>query len=402
MNYREVLTAVLITWVVMSSVFHSTSANVLMDAQCFYDAAVRHTTGSLMYPPPSAPELFFYLPTIPLMMEPFLKFDPHQIWKMWLAFNIFLLGVSGAVAACLSVGKNKTTFTVYCAILALIFHNWAFTAEAFGANCEMLLALDFALMLVSIRCKNYYAFAVCVAIGACFKIWMIGLVGYLLINRKFKESLLCVILFACAVMVMFQYVGWSQFEPFVRLNRLYSERKIGSDILMHSINSFGDIHFKANKFVKPLIDNEKIRSIFVGLLDCSVAVALISVLFRKRESADGSEEFTKLCFFMSSMFLLMPVFHLSYVVVVLPGLAWLIFGNQRIPVFTKIGCGLLYVLLTRIQVFEQYGLAHGTENAVAGLLASASFFWLLGFWMLLLVTLISMKSQKSKTIATQK
>ncbi len=393
-NYREILAAILVTWLVLTNVYHLNCNNVMMDAKVFYMVAVRYASGLSIYmwPPSADTGYFLYSPAIPMLMRPLLRWGDPGTLQVWFGLNIVALSISGGIAALLSVGCTKRAFVVYCAILAMFFHNWAFTNEAFGANCQMLLALIFSVMLVAVRFGKHNVFAAGVAIGACFKLWMVGIIGYLALKRKFKEVIVCLAIFACSFGLMFQIIGWDQFDAFAKLNKLYGERKLGGNILMHSISAFGDVHLKANTFMKPLVDNESIRNIFVYFSDGAILLTLLWVMVRKRESPNTTEDILKLCFFISSMFLVMPVFHLSYVVVLLPGLAWLIFTNQQITPLCKVSGFLLYLVLTRIQVLADYGLAKGLTNPVAGLLASMPFFWLVAFWAVLLFAILNCRS----------
>jgi hypothetical protein len=397
-NYREALIALLVTWLLVSSAVRATyETNVLMDFRCFYDAAIRLATGRPLYEPGTG---FMYLPLIPLLLKPTLALGFDSILKFWLGANLIAYIGASVLMSFLAVGREKIRWSIYCGILLICMHNWAFSMELLGANCDMILALIFSGMVYAVRIQKFRLFSCLVVVGTLFKFWMFGLIGYLILKRQFKESVICIALTAIATASMFQIVGWNQVSSLTDTTRLYSERKITTNIVMQSISGFSDVHFKNNTFVLPLIDNDKVRLGFTLTAGATVLLTLL-ISFLRRTPNSPEKETIHLCLFLISMFIVMPICHVSYAVIVLPAISLIIFGNGRFQPATKLSLILLYFVLTRIQVVEHIGLSKGINNSIAGLLISAPFLWYVALWMVLVSAIFigDFVSRSSKLLA---
>jgi uncharacterized membrane-anchored protein len=396
-HYREALVAVLFTWVILAEVIHSAyKTNVFVDAHTFFDAASQLASGGPLY---SDTGTFIYLPLIPLVLKPFLHYGISAVVKIWFAFNLLSYVIAAITVSVLAAGRSKSAWFIYCGVLAVCIHNWAFSMELLGLNCDMILGLIFVFLIYSVRSNRPILFAVLVVIGTAFKFWMFGLLGYLLLKRQLKEALLCLALTAVMIGALFQTVGWYQLKPMMNITRLYSERKFEAEVVIQSINGFSDRHFKQNQQVKPLIENETLHIGFIVGCDLLILSYLFYAIFWRKGSTQ-LEETLKLCLFLASMFLVMPICHMSYAVVILPGIALLIFGDDEAPIIIRCLIIGLYLALTRIQIFSRYGQAHGMADSVSGLLISSPFFWFVALWIGLATALTLISLQKGKRITS--
>ncbi|CAN5677106.1 hypothetical protein BH10CYA1_BH10CYA1_55410 [soil metagenome] len=395
-HHREVLVAALLTWVLVANAFHSSmTTGVLMDVKCFYLAAQDLADGAELYGAKSA---FLYLPLIPLLLKPLLPLGFATISKIWLGLNLVAFTGSAMLVARATGDHFRNACIVYCGILLIGMHNWAFSMELLGANCDMILALIFSGMILSIRLAKFKTFAILVAVGTAFKFWFFGLVGYLLLRRKFREAALCILLSAAVTALLFQIVGWHQLELLARTIRLYSERKISPDIIMQSISGFAIVHLDKNLFVQPLAANSGLRTLFTVCCDGLVATVLCATLWFQ-PGTQFIKETEKLCLVLISIFLVTPICHVSYAVVIIPAVAMIIFSRDNVSKTTKFLCFVLYLILTRVQVLMQIGLERGQTDSIAALLVSAPFFWYVALWMVL-VCEIALNQRSPKSIVS--
>jgi hypothetical protein len=396
-HYREALAAVLFTWVMLAEVIHSAyKTNVFVDAHTFFDAASQLASGDPLY---SDTGTFIYLPLIPLLLKPFLHYGLSAVVKIWFALNLLSYVIAAITVSVLAAGRSKSAWFIYCGVLAVCMHNWGFSMELLGLNCDMILGLIFIFLIYSVRSNKPILFAFLVVIGTAFKFWMFGLIGYLLLKRQLKETLICLALTAVTIGAMFQTVGWHQLKPMMNITRLYSERKFEAEVVIQSINGFSDRHFKQNQQVKPLIENEALHIGFILGSDLLLLSYLFYAIFWRKGSTQ-LEETLKLCLFLASMFLVMPICHMSYAVVILPGIALLIFGKDETPMSIRCVIIALYLALTRVQMFSRFGEAHGMADPISGLLVSSPFFWFVALWIGLATSLTIVSRQREKRIAT--
>lgn len=373
----------LILWLLLSINFKGAvnpeSPITGVDFRIYYHAAERLVAGQPLYTQQAGAEGgYLYTPWLAWLLQPLARLPFETSLKIWYTVNaLTLLGAVGLSALALRLRWDDAVRVALMVMLAFRF--WpTVTSFGYGQANFILVAIVAGMMLAAQR-KHWLALGLLIAIGAMIKPWMIGLLMYPAVFRKW--SALASALAATAVLMAgsFALVGWAEWPRFLQVLAANTEQ---AGLVSQSILGFARLHFAPNILVEPFTTDAAVRWGFVAAGSCIVLGALASLFFR---TADASpyEERLRVGFVTASLLLLLPLCHTEYFMLLLPLLWTLMLSHDAPRTVRMIGIGtsiVAYVLLTRPWPTCGPGLV---ENRAGwnSLLVNGQFFVGCGLWL---------------------
>ena len=257
------------------------------------------------------------------MLRPLAHLPFQTAMQAWFFVNAAFL----ILAVLLYGGAARLTWRatpLLAALLLVSFRFWDTTMNfGLGQSNPVLLALIGAMLWADSR-KRWRLLGLLIALAALFKIWLIGLLLYLLLRRRWGEALFGVGAFVAALGVLFTVVGWSEFLGYLSCME-QAKALVEGHTVMNSILGFAHLHLRANLVISPLVDSRTGYAAF--LLLCTACVLWgFSVLWRILRDPSPLEARLSFGLVLASILLLLPTYENGYFVYCLP-LLWTLLAS---------------------------------------------------------------------------
>lgn len=395
---RNILLLLLVSWLLVASAYSGavspTSGIAGMDFASFYHASERLNAGQPLYQshlnPALRGSLYVYSPLLALLLRPLALLPFHVAMKVWFFVNAasLILAVLLYGAAARLTWRDAPSLAV---LLLISFRFWDTTMNfGLGQSNSIMLGLIGAMLWADSR-RSWRLMAVLIALTALFKVWLIGLVLYLLLRRRWKEAFLSVGTFAAALGGLFTVVGWSELPSFLQcLGQASAFGKIHA--VMNSIIGFADLHLHTNPLVTPLIDSQVVYTGFIALCAACLVWGFILLWHTLR---DPSPTEIRLSFglTLASILLMLPSYENGYLVYCFP-LLWTLLAStnedeKRLADVSRlmlVGGILIYLVSSRgWPIYAPF--APNYQHGLRSLIASMGFYstaalWSIGFYCL--------------------
>ncbi len=358
-----------------------------MDFASFYTAAQRLNAGHPLYQPHLNPalggSLYVYSPLLALLMRPLAHFSFHTATKAWFFVNaasLILAVLLYGLAARISWRKSSLL-----AILLLVsFRFWDTTMNfGLGQSNSLMLVLIAAMLWADSR-GRWWLMGALIALAALFKVWLIGLVLYLLLRRRWQEAAFGIGAFLVALGGLFSIVGWPELPSY--LHCMVQAKAFGEKhAVMNSIVGFADLHLRTNPIVSPLVNSQFGYAVFAAacILGLIWGFAAIWQALRNPTPLQARLSFGLV---LVSILLLLPSYENGYSVYCFP-LLWTLLGSPdgdgkrslRVSHLMLAGGIIFYLIWSRSwPVYAPFPPAY--QHGLRSLIVSMSFYGTVFIW----------------------
>lgn len=388
---RSALLLFLVSWLLVASAYSGAvspaSGITGLDFRLFYQAAGRLNAGQPLYQLPDPglhAGLYVYSPLLALL-RPLAHLPFIVAMKAW----FFINAVSLILAVLLYGAAARLTWRTapLLAILLLVSFRFWDTTMNFGlgqSNC-ILLALIGVMFWADSR-GRWRLMGALIVLAALVKVWLIGLLLYLLLRRQWKAALFSMIGFAASMAALFCVVGWREWPTFLGSLRL-AKTIMENGTVIHSVIGFANLHLRANSLVSPLTDSPAVYTAFIAL--CAVALLWgITALWRVLREPSPLE--ARLSFGLVLASVLLPSYENGYFVYCLP-LLWTLLVSpdaDAAPSSRVMLAGGIAVYLIFSRAWPMYApFPPAYRHGLLALVISMSFYgtaalWAIGFYCL--------------------
>lgn len=381
----------LVSWLLVSSAYSgavsSTSGITGMDFSSFYTAAQRLNAGQPLYQPHLSPalggSLYVYSPLLALLMRPLSHLSFHAATKAW-----FFVNAAALIAAVLLYGSAARLTWRRSSLLAILLlvslRFWDTTMNfGLGQSNSVMLALIAAMLWADSR-KRWWLMGALIALAALFKIWLIGIVLYLLLRRRWREAAFGTGVFLVALGGLFSIVGWSALPSY--LSCMVQAKAFGEKhAVMNSIVGFADLHLRANPIVSPLVNSHFGYAAFAAV--CVLGLLWgFAALWRTLRNPTPLEARLSFGLVLVSILLLLPSYENGYSVYCFP-LLWTLLGSPDGDGKRSLGVSrimlaggiLFYLIFSRSwPVYAPFPPAY--QHGLRSLIVSMSFYGTAFIW----------------------
>ena len=374
-----------------------------MDFQVFYHAAVRLNHGGPLYQPDLdislQHALYCYTPLPAEMLRPLGHLSFEKALKVWFAVNaaglILAIGLYGSAARL--TWRNVWLLGI---LLLVSFRFWDNTLNfGIGQSNDFLLAFVGGMLWADSR-GRWDLMGALIVIAALFKLWLIGLLLYLLLRRQWKPLVWSIAGFALSLGGSFLLVGWNKLPAFVRVLQESKASQEGQEV-QSSILGFANVSLHANPFVTPLVNSQGVYLAFIVLGTAAVlgGFAFLWQVLRRPSPLEARLAFGMT---LASILLLLPTYENGYFVYCFP-LLWTLLvspdADQQPFRFSVtparlmlIGGTLLYLIFSRPwPFFTPFPPAY--QHGILSLLVSMKFFGTVALWGLAWLTLVGLRRE---------
>ena len=192
---RTVLLLFLVSWLLVASAYSGavspTSGIAGLDFAVFYHAAARLNAGQPLYqshlPPGLQGGLYVYCPLLAFLLRPLALLPFHKALQVW-----FFVNAACLILAVLLYGASARltwkTASLMAVLLLVSFRYWDTTMNfGLGQSNAIMLALIGGMLWADSR-KRWMLMGMLIALAALFKVWLIGLLLYLVLRPPVAGS----------------------------------------------------------------------------------------------------------------------------------------------------------------------------------------------------------------------
>ena len=403
------LVAWLLLTVTYSGAVNPNSGITGMDFKVFYPAAVRLNQGGPLYQPnlPLSMQhaLYCYTPLPAEMLRPLGRLSFDHALKLWFFVNagglILAIGLYGAAAR-----LGRQSLWLLGILLLISFRFWDNTLNfGIGQSNDLLLGLAGGMLWADSRGRWGLMGALIVA-AALIKLWLIGLLLYLLLRRKWAAFLWSAGGFGAALVLSFGLVGLKQMGAFLRVLQESKAAQEGQEV-QSSIIGFANVSLHPNLFVTPFSSSSGVYFGFIALGTAAVIMGLV-FLWRRLDAPTPLEARLAFGVTLASILLLLPTYENGYFVYCFP-LLWTLLAspdaaNQRQGRFAParlmlVGGIIIYLIFSRPWPFFT-PFAPSYQHGLKSLLVSMKFFGTVSLWGLGLYVLHGLRGAESVSAAS--
>ncbi len=399
----------LLTWLLLavtySGAVNPASGITGMDFQSYYLAANRLNQGVPLYQPnlPLAQqhELYCYTPLPAEILRLLGRLSFEHALKLW-----FFVNAGGLILAIWLYGAAARLPRPHLWLLGILllvsFRFWDNTLDfGVGQTNDLLLGLVGAMLWADSRGRWGLMGALIVA-AALIKLWLIGLLLYLILRRQWKPFLWSAGGFAAALAVSFGLVGFGEIPAFLRV---LHEAKIAQEEqeVQSSLIGFANVSLHSNSFVRPFTSNLGVYFAFLALGALAV-LGGFRFLWRRLEAPTPLEARLAFGVTLASILLLLPTYENGYFIYCFP-LLWTLLASpdapesvpgRRAPSRLMLAGGvLLYIIFSRSWPFFT-PFAPSYQHGLKELLVSMKFFGTVSFWGLGLYVLRGLRPKSAE------
>ena len=388
-QWRSLLLLVLIVWYLLSSTYRSALAPSQgitgIDFQIYYEAAQRLAHGEPLYIFRPAGDTYVYSPLLALLLRPLAHVQyPHAL-KIWFFLMALCLGASVMLYA-LAARFTWRDLALTGITLIIGFRFWPSMMNFSLGQVNFLILMCICGMFLADSRGRPRWIALLIVAAALIKTWMLGLLIYLALRRRWKEMISGVCAYTLLLLASFGAVGWREWPLFWKLTAGYANQSIGQIAATQSISGFAYLHFKNNPHITPFVENALIAHTFIAG-GFALMLAGFAHVARNAPRQPSYEARLQLGFVILSVLLMLPMCQSEYFVFGLP-LLWTLIAptpvtanERRLSLPIMLASLAIYALFTRgwpctppIPEFYRHGLP--------SLCVSANFFAAFALWLL--------------------
>ena len=303
-KWPSIFLLVLICWCLLSGIYHSAITGLAgADFRQYYETAERLNKG---LPPYDGKMNYVYTPFLAVLIRPLAHFPLGQAFKIWTLMNGLFMFVGMALYALAARFKWKDVIPI--GIMIFVGFRFLPSVYDFGTgNINIVLLMLVSGMFLADSHGKMEIFGVLIALGAIIKIWVLGLVIYLLLKRAWRAIALSIGIYCFLFVFTFNIVGWSKMQEFlqVTLKVVNNNRWISQ-----SIYGFARIHFAPNMHTEPILNSAIVYWAFIATGFLIILSGLV-YLFRSEPARTPYESRLRLGFFILSLLLLLPICWMS-------------------------------------------------------------------------------------------
>ncbi|MGI4788963.1 MAG: glycosyltransferase family 87 protein [Janthinobacterium lividum] len=406
--YGSIILLGLLTWLLLSVTYSgavSTSSGITgMDFKVFYPAAVRLNQGQPLYQPnlPLSLQhaLYCYTPLPAELLRPLGHLSFDKALKFWFFINAG--GLILAIALYGSAVRLAWRDAWLLGILLLIsFRFWDNTLNfGVGQSNDLLLGFVGGMLWADSR-GRWGLMGALIVVAALFKVWLIGMLLYLVLRRQWKPLIGSIAGFIVSVGLSFALVGFNQMSSLLRVLQESKAAQEGQEV-QSSIIGFANISLHANRFVTPFVNSEAVYLTFIAL--CTATI-LAGFVFLWRVLARPSPLEARLAFgvTLASILLLLPTYENGYFVycfpllwtlLVSPDADWKASARMITPArLMLVGGVVIYLIFSRSWPFFT-PFAPSYQHGLKSLLVSMKFFGTASLWVVAVVVLRGLRMPK--------
>lgn len=376
-----------------------------MDFHVFYPAAVRLNAGGPLYQP-SLPlsmqhALYCYSPLPAEMLRPLGHLSFDRALKVWFFVNagglLLAIWLYGAAAR-----LPRQNWWLLGILLVVSFRFWDNTLNfGVGQSNDLLLGLIGAMIWADSR-GRWGLLGALIAAAALIKLWLIGLLLFLLLRRKWGAFLGSAAGFGVVLVASFGLVGFHQIPDFLRVLQESKASQEGQEV-QSSIVGFANVSLRSNPFVTPLVDHAAVYYGFVVLGAAAVGMGL-ALLWRVLRDPTPLEARLAFGVTLASILLLLPTYENGYFVYCFP-LLWTLLVSPDTPGraagrmapqrLMLAGGVVIYLIFSRSWPFFT-PFEPSYQHGVKSLLVSMKFFGTVSLWALGLFILRGLRRDVSE------
>ncbi|MGI4788827.1 MAG: glycosyltransferase family 87 protein [Janthinobacterium lividum] len=381
----------LASWMLVGSAYsgaiNPASGIAGLDFNSFYQAAERLNIEQPLYQPNLNSVfhggLYVYSPLLAILLRPLAHLSFQTAMKAWFFINAASLILSVLLYGT-SVNLKWHSASVITLLLFVSFRFWDNTMNfGLGQSNSIMLALIAGMMWADSR-KHWQWMGLLIVVAALFKVWLIGLLLYLVLRRRWKEVVLSLIAFVIALTVLFTLVGWSEFFSYVRCMK---QAKAFGEIhaVRNSILGFADLHLRANPIVSPLVDSRGVYFVFIAICLALLFWGFVA-LWRILSNPAPFEARLSFSLVLVSILLLLPSYENGYLVYCYP-LLWALLASPDadrkcspcLSQFMLTGGILFYLIFSRFwPVYAPFPAQY--QHGLRSLVVSMSFYGTVMLW----------------------
>jgi hypothetical protein len=306
--WLSALMLALLAWALVSTTYNGainrSSGIHGIDFKDFYRAADRWNHGLPLYPTsPNIDAGYVYSPLLAMILRPVVAhYSFEQSFEIWYFVNVAAIFAGVAMfAASLQLTWKSTAAIGVMLVMAI-------------GQCNYILFMCVCGMYWADRRGNLWILAAFLALAALIKVWIAVAGIYLVLRRAWKPAVGAALMYAAALLALFEYAGLGQFKAFIATTQSHS---VQPDLLAHSILGFAKIHFAPNLYDLNVTDSKLIFTAFVGV-GVLLVLAGFYMLWRLGEARSEQELRLRLGVAIASVLLLLPLYHYEYIVICLP------------------------------------------------------------------------------------
>ncbi len=316
-------------------------------------------------------------------MRPLAHLSFHVATKAW-----FFVNAASLIVAVLLYGLaariSWRSLSLLAILLLVSFRFWDTTMNfGLGQSNSVMLALVAAMLWADSR-KRWWLMGALIALAALFKVWLIGMLLYLLLRRRWREAAFGIGAFLVALGALFSVVGWSELPNY--LHCMVQAKAFGEKhAVMNSIVGFADLHLRTNPIVSPLVNSR------IGYAVFAVACVLgllwgFAALWRILRSPTPLEARLAFGIVLVSVLLLLPSYENGYSVYCFP-LLWTLLGSpdgdgrlsRRLSQLMLAGGIAFYLVFSRSwPVYAPFPPAY--QHGLRSMIVSMSFYGTVFIW----------------------
>jgi len=331
---------------------------------------------------------YVYPPLVALALEPFTQWPVATVVEGWFWVSIGLILLSIVLDAAAG-GVRFGNAAGMGMMLVPAFYYRSMTVELNHGQ--------FDLVILALVCAGAYAerrgrpvgFAAAIAVAALIKVWVLGMLVYLVIRRRWKSAALCMLFFVAGLAVLFGIVGFGEAEVFRQ--RLFEF--VGKDDSYRyanmSIFGFARVHFTINHDAAPWVESKVALALFVGTGFAALTWGMWLAL-KRGATAQAPQARLILALTVVSLLLALPDCERPYLVLLLPAI-WAMLTVEGISSVLRAATMGIYLLLT----FNFAPPAH-RAHGIAAIVPSIPFLCMAGLWALLVA---AVKQREARAIA---
>src|ERR1700722_12891587 len=257
-------------------------------------------------------------PLLVVALRPIIKLPRDQFSDLWQAICVAsLLAAVGFFA--LAADFRLCDATPLGILLIVGFH---YRPSVLDFRQQQLVMPVLALLCAAYVADSHgrvFRLATCIALAALIKLWVLGLLIYLLFRRRLLAFFWGLLLFGGCMAGLLARVGWREGLAYWKAIQQYPSLDLANDFRNQSILGFARVHFGPNAAAVPLLENP---ILLIGSAAVGVLAIVCGLAFAFRVEQSKKPEQRRLCLSLTvvSLLLTMPICQRHSFVLLLPAI----------------------------------------------------------------------------------
>ena len=313
------------------------------DFGVYYAAAQRWQTGKPLYMPENGKLLMQHVssPLIPLVVRPLARYPLVKATQLWAAMNVTWLAVAVGLF-CWGIGLTiPEQAGAVLLVLLCGFRFWPTTLELGVGNTDIIALMLVGGMFVCARFGKWMLFGALVALAALTKTWMIGMLFYLAVRRKWLALASSLAFLAAGAAILFTMVGWRELSGWLRMTHTYSSQPM---LISNSVAGIARMFFTRNQLITPIFES---RAAWAAVMVLGYGLLIFGLTAMAWRAPRMNAAQLRMCLALTPLALILgsPVSHQFYFVLALPTL-WLLLLEEGHGWLVRGGTLGIYLLMS--------------------------------------------------------